>query len=57
MIDLIEVNDKEIDKINKTLNVANIYDKAPAIKDIKSFHQLQFKCKKNCRVFNVEIWI
>lgn len=45
-IELIEVNDKEIDKINKKLNVAEIFEKAPAIKQIKSFHQLQFECNK-----------
>lgn len=46
LIELIEVNDKEIEKINKMLKVADIFEKAPAIKKIKSFHQLQFACNK-----------
>lgn len=45
-IELIEMNDEEIDKINKLLKVVGIFENAPAIKQIKSFHQLQFECNK-----------
>lgn len=45
-IELIEVNDTEIDKINKKLKVLEIFENAPNVKKIKSFHQLQFEGNK-----------
>lgn len=45
-IHLMEVNDKEIDKINQKLNVVDIFGNAAAVKHIKSCHQLQLECDK-----------
>lgn len=45
-IDLIEVNDLAIDKINKTLNLTEVFAKAPAVRDISKFHKLLFVNKK-----------
>lgn len=41
-IDLIELNDADIDKINDMLKLSELFAKAPAVRDISKFHKLMF---------------